>query len=512
MNDMATTTDSARGVNALMLLGAAVLVVLPFALLFRTLPIGRDSGVFMYTGMLLDGGGMPYIDSWDHKGPVLYFFNALGFLLLHGPRGVIVLEGALLLAALAVSMHLWRRLLSTRLVLLAATLFMLTYYATFELGNFTESWLIPFTLVTYSLAAVFCCEEGADAKDRVLPWLCVAIGVSVAVAALTRPNNGLGLGFLACWLLAWGTNHRWRALVLMAAAFAIVMLPVMAWIFLKGAFHEFVEQYFSYSLAYAHGTTTKVRLLSAYLLSQAIFLSPLGLGLLLTSTLVWSSGPAPKPQKAKRACYWLMFSVFVVELLSQMLSGRGYLHYALLSAAPMALMFVATLHVLDGPAHRVFELRRNGAWALFLAPIALVSLMQPAQALLVSLKQGVRVPGTVKNEVAARVEKSTRPSDLVMIHGAETWLLAATERRAPTSITYYYPAAEKFRDTYQKYQSEIVRNKPLYIIESPDGCGLAASKCEGQPDLFAELRSFLQQNYSFESELHGYRFWRLRGG
>lgn len=41
-----------------------------------------DSSVFRYMGWRMTvGGGRCYIDAWDHKGPVVYLFNALGFLI-----------------------------------------------------------------------------------------------------------------------------------------------------------------------------------------------------------------------------------------------------------------------------------------------------------------------------------------------------------------------------------------------------------------------------------------------
>lgn len=504
---------SASGrMTPVVVVAAAIMVLLPYGLLLHALPITRDSGVFMYTGMLMNSGGSPYVDSWDHKGPLLYLFNALGFFLARGARGIVLLEGVVLFAALVASMHLWQRLVATRLVLVTAALFMLTYCVLFELGNLSETWLIPFTLITYSLAAAYCCEESVVEADRLLVWLCIGIGVSMAVALLTRPNNGLGLAWLACWLLGWGTRKRVLALALMAIAFVAIVLPVLFWLGSEGAWSEFVEQYLGYSLAYAQGADLKLRVLSAYLLLRVILLSPLGLGVVLLCALAWYAGTPRGGTGRRRACCWLMFAIFVVELLSQKLSGRSYLHYMLLATAPLAVMSVVLLGMLERSQRRVFDLRRNGAWALALLPAALIVMIPSGQALLAVLKQGTRIPGTPQNQLVERILQSTASSDLVLIHGADTWLLAATGRRAPSSITYHYPAMEGFSDTYQKYLSDTTSRKPLYIIEAPEGCGLTLSVCAGRPELFSGLRSFLAANYTSEGDLQGYRFWRLQGG
>src|SRR5215470_11276925 len=59
--------------------------------------LGRDSGVFLYAGSRILAGQVPYRDVWDHKGPLIYYIDALGLLIGHGSRwGVWLLEvGAL---------------------------------------------------------------------------------------------------------------------------------------------------------------------------------------------------------------------------------------------------------------------------------------------------------------------------------------------------------------------------------------------------------------------------------
>ena len=36
---------------------------------------GRDSGAFLYVAKGILDGEMPYIDRWDHKGPLIYIIN-----------------------------------------------------------------------------------------------------------------------------------------------------------------------------------------------------------------------------------------------------------------------------------------------------------------------------------------------------------------------------------------------------------------------------------------------------
>lgn len=502
---------SLRGGEATaILLAAAVLVLFPYGLLAHALPITRDSGVFMYTGMIIQSGGMPYVDSWDHKGPLLYLLNALGMATFGSPRGVPLLEGLLLFVALGVSMQIWRRLLPTWLVLTVATAFVLTHYGTFEYGNLTESWLIPFALVSYSLALAHCCAPDESAKAGLLPWLCVLLGISIAIAVLTRPNNGLALGFLGSCLLLGRTQQRLRALILMGLAFALVAGPALLWIHRHGAWLDFVEQYLMFNFAYVHGASAEARIEATFMLTKAVFLSPLGLVTAMVCAFALLSRTRPRAKPGSLAACGLLFAIVTVELMSQLVSGRGYLHYASLSSASLAVALVALLYHVTPGQGRVLQGGLQRVCALLLVPVLAVSSTPAFSTLLATLRHGVGIAGTPAYELVEYVRSNTNPDDRVLVHGAETWLLAASGRLSPTTITYFYPVIVGFKDSLEEYESEVMRGRPVYVVETPESCGLTLPPCKGQPALFAKLKGFLALDYRFEIELHGYRFWRLR--
>ena len=44
---------------------------------WTTLPTQTDSSVFLYIGKQMHAGKVPYVDLFDHKGPILYFIQWL---------------------------------------------------------------------------------------------------------------------------------------------------------------------------------------------------------------------------------------------------------------------------------------------------------------------------------------------------------------------------------------------------------------------------------------------------
>ena len=52
---------------------------------------GYDREVFRYFGMLIYNGGVPYVDAFDHKPPVIYLLFFLGHVLNNGPWGAFII-------------------------------------------------------------------------------------------------------------------------------------------------------------------------------------------------------------------------------------------------------------------------------------------------------------------------------------------------------------------------------------------------------------------------------------
>ena len=73
--------------------------------------ISTDSSVFETVGMMMHKGFMPYRDSFDHKGPLIYFYNWMGQFL--GYRGVWVIEYVSLLVTLVI-MYRTARIICSR--------------------------------------------------------------------------------------------------------------------------------------------------------------------------------------------------------------------------------------------------------------------------------------------------------------------------------------------------------------------------------------------------------------
>jgi hypothetical protein len=110
----------------------------------------RDEGVFVYIGQQVLGGKIPYRDVWDHKGPLIYYINALGLWIGGGSLwGIWLVEAILLATSLILLYLLVRRNLGTA----AAVFGLLTWVTGFTIvmgGNIVEEYsILPAVLSLY---------------------------------------------------------------------------------------------------------------------------------------------------------------------------------------------------------------------------------------------------------------------------------------------------------------------------------------------------------------------------
>lgn len=110
-----------------------------------------DSGIFQEMGLVIAHGGVPYVDVFDHKGPVLFFIQALG-LLINEYWGIFVLQGL----SLFVTLWCWYKIITVFQkniwfvwgIIIIALIFLFGYY---QRGNMCEEWSLPYISISIYL-------------------------------------------------------------------------------------------------------------------------------------------------------------------------------------------------------------------------------------------------------------------------------------------------------------------------------------------------------------------------
>lgn len=495
--------------------GAALLVALAATVpLVVSGHVSRDSGVFLYTGMVVSRGGMPYVDSWDHKGPLLAAIETIAWRMGGGIVGAPLLEGMLLFLGLAMAGLIWTRWIG-RAALPVLLLTGVTYLAVFEGGNFTETWLFPVQLVAYSLAAHIAMRSGREASPRAVAALGLALGAASAVALFTRVNNVVGVVLVVVAGVVY-LRRRVLFVVVVAGVVGVVGLGLGLWLWTGDALRAAIDQYVAYNLFYSGGASASDRVtafatLAQLLVSGAIVATALAA---LTAWLVLRRGAEAESSRVAGTVA-LFTLVGAADALSQMVSGRPYPHYLVVAISGFAVVIVAVgPRVLPQLASRSSRIRRRGAVTAptLVAAALVVLLVSPSAA---TAAQGVRtvtgagvfVPGSYQARLVDRVRAETSPDDRVLVHGAETWILAASHRLSATPITYSLPVEQGYGGLARKYLADVSAFPPALIVESPTSCGIS-TECPPGSANFAGLAPFVASSYELEGDIVGFRFWR----
>ncbi len=160
-------------------------------------PVGRDSSAFAYVGEGILAGEVPYLDRWDHKGPVTYVIYALG-LLAPGWWGLWTVNLMFLFGSAWFAFRIVDRQFGTTAALFSvATLLIYVMMLGNRLG-LTEHYALLFQFLTLFLFM------RAEKSDGPQVWECIAIGALGALSFLLRANLiSIWLAIGIFWIVKW---------------------------------------------------------------------------------------------------------------------------------------------------------------------------------------------------------------------------------------------------------------------------------------------------------------------
>ena len=241
------------------------LVLIPVAFLFvlfysqTTSPLyvleGQDSCIFKTMGLAILQGKTPYVDFFDHKGPILYFINALGEWLIPGRLGIFILQ------VIGLSITLFFLDKTARLFLRSDVSFLVVLFSLFILaglyqeGNQCEEWELPAIAIGIYLATSFF----SYLNYHSLRFYSIIWGLCFGYVFFIRPNDavsqfgGIMLGVLA--YLVSVKEHRKVVLSVFCfvSSFICVSLPILLFFASRNALPDLYYGLIQHNAQYSEG-------------------------------------------------------------------------------------------------------------------------------------------------------------------------------------------------------------------------------------------------------------------
>jgi len=439
-------------------------VVLPSAPVFHALP-HRDSGVFLYIGQQILEGQVPYRDIWDHKGPLIFYMNALGLALSGGSEwGVWVLQLFLLWTAAYLGYTALDRQLGAGASLLSTVVWLANLALVWDGGNRVEGFALAFQFAAlYALCRL---------EHRRLQAL--VVGCSFALSFLLRPELAalpLTVGVYLVGSRACARHFRASldcGLSIAAGGTAVFLLAILVF-WPQNALGSMVDATLLYNLAYV--STPPLAHFAAISGGSKVlricFAGYVASGLLL----LWSLVPnrLPQPPTALRL---VGLGSFGLALVGVGLSGMGYRHYYIALLPPIHILLCLLFWLVSSTAEMAHLPPFLGGRAFRHTCGLLIALALNTDAIWsmgVQMGQSAQMLNHPVHPVVAYLAANVQEDDYVLVWGAEASINFLSGHRSPTRYAYQYPLYTiGYQDNEKtlEFLHDIEARKPSVIIDT----------------------------------------------
>lgn len=232
-----------------------------FVLLFSysTSPIypdfyGGDTSQFLTVGKVWWLGKVPYRDIFDHKGPLIFFVDMLGFMITGTERGVFLIQILLIVFTVFSFFSIGFLYRGSNIEgIICALLSLLSMKANYSEGNSVEEYCVPFICWSmYGLLKYYLKHRG---KQHDFRWA-FFYGVTFGICFLTRITNYIAVvALLSGVILFLILNKEYKNLFVNGALYilgiACTVLPFCIYFYYENCFDQFIYGTFTYNVEYA---------------------------------------------------------------------------------------------------------------------------------------------------------------------------------------------------------------------------------------------------------------------
>lgn len=448
-----------RGPLSWLVLWLVVIVFLRWPVFVTHADPSRDTAAYTQIGFILLRGGVPYIDYWDFKGPLLHLANALGLALGFGHLwGVWLLSTALTVVAVVLMVLESKRLFGTRSAALAGVIAASSLSGVLDVGGVQEQYVLPLQAISILVVTRW--------NDDRRPFRSGMWMGAVAMMAFFVKANLIGFalaGGLAITVATvrsgdWRKYRMWMLGTIAGAA--AVAVPTVAFLAAHGAIGAFVGQFLGYSFRYIDiPVADRLSALLAGMRLAGGFSAALAFaGVAASGVALWKSDDASRTATRAFVAFWLL-----IELGLASLSGREYAHYFIVLVLPIGLGAAAFSEL----AFRERPTSRKSDPVLLLCGVIFVSSIALQAGSI--LRHGGLGVSPAYITTAAYIREHSGDRDPLFVWGATPQLYHMSGRRPASRFIYSFPLVTPgYTDVALVRQliGDIETSKPPLIIDA----------------------------------------------
>lgn len=416
---------------------------------------GTDSSVFQYVARVILRGGMPYVDAFDHKGPLLYLINVVG-LLINQWRGIWLVElGTLYITFLLI--YKTARLMCSRrashIVVLCATAALFSY---FEGGNMTEEYAMP------CIAAALYIFLDYFLNSRIGKVRLLVCGMTFGAVCLLRINMAVIWAVMCvAVLIQCIAAKQYKQLIFFLTYFVLGFVlfvgPILIWLAANGALSACVQDYLLFNLSYSSDPirASGANKASATLefLNNSFVLTALAVSIFLA-------------EKKKDIFHYAYILFIVCSVLVTGMSGQKYMHYGMIFIPMLTYPFACVASMVCN------EYSKNKSAVLVIFLILLVKQVFPVwiSAADNGIKQYYSQAESYMESTAAKTRNIircyTQDDDEIIVCGNWNIVYNLSNRFAASRYSYQAPIGDISSEIREEFFEDLRENMPKVIVLS----------------------------------------------
>ena len=422
---------------------------------WRAEDASTDSSVFKTVVMMMEKGYMPYRDSFDHKGPLIYIINYLGNRISYY-RGILVIEIICLTLTFFLIYTIARlscKPFISEIITLVSTSLLFTY---FEHGNYCQEYAMPFIALSIFVFLDYLINK------KVSMLRVFVSGFSCAVILLLQPNMAavwvvFCFAILVLLIRSGEYDSVFRFSLEFILGMAVLFVPIMVWLAVNGAIPSLWQDYIVFNHQYTSVLPLKMFEALVFYLNN-----PLVIAVILCMVYYCKKGEIHRNVNV----LYLLFLILSIALLT--IAGVKAPHYAMTIvpavAYPLSLMVSDIETIAD---------HKTAKQIILLLTVFLMSvLVIPAWFNLI-----IDIPETIEdkndgkdhsehslNELVALVLENTDENDAISVYGNWDLVYVKSQRKHATKYSYQFPIGEVMPDIMDEYWAQLKEELPPIIV------------------------------------------------
>lgn len=403
---------------------------------------------------MMKKGYIPYKDTFDHKGILLYFINYLG-MLINETNGIWYVELLFITVTLYYIYKISKLVTNSKNSILVSLLSIIPLLNCYEYGNLTEEYAMPFIAISLYIYLNYLINGNVTKLKLII------CGFSFGCVCLLRINMVV-VWIVFCVYIAIKNIVEKKAkeliyfILFFCLGLAMLFLPSIIWLICNDALYDFWQSYFIFNLSYSSAEASIIESLANKMILGFDFLKR---GSLFLSICVCFWGVINKKKHFLVYCIYLILNLFAISM-----SGNNYNHYAMIAipsyAFPFAIFFENIFDNLENKTKKYCAL----LLVVFLIFTNCLSTKTYFEIAYTTINRISNKNSDSINEIVKYINENTNIDEKISVFGNWNVIYNESNRMHSTKYSFQYPLIEVEEKIEKEYFYQLEEELPKLII------------------------------------------------